>query len=76
MKYLLILLAVLFGVWLWRSGRETTGATKSGGRQAPRPTPQDMVACHHCGLHLPASDAVQGHNGWYCGHPHRIEMER
>lgn len=75
MKYLLILLAVLVGVWLWRSGRATPTTPKSGSGKTPPPTAQDMVACAACGVHLPNTDAVRGRRGWYCGEPHRIESE-
>ncbi|MDT7929778.1 hypothetical protein [Tepidimonas sp.] len=30
-----------------------------------------MVRCRHCGVHLPASDAVRGALGPYCGDEHR-----
>lgn len=29
-----------------------------------------MVACRHCGLHLPASDALAGPDGPYCSAEH------
>jgi uncharacterized protein len=34
-----------------------------------------MVACAHCGLHLPATDAVQGKQGIYCSNAHRQARE-
>lgn len=71
MKLLLILGLVLVGVWLWRSSRETP-------RQRPPPanaTPQEMVRCAHCGLHLPASEAVQGKKGRYCSPEHLLRAE-
>ena len=36
------------------------------------PGPQAMVACAHCGLHLPQPDAVEGEGGrHYCSAEHR-----
>ena len=42
---------------------------------APKPppavqAPAEMVVCHHCGLHLPAADAVTGSLGTYCSADH------
>ena len=51
MKYLLILLAVLAGVWLWRKQRVQQEQPPQ--RRAP-PQLQDMVRCQVCDLHLPA----------------------
>ena len=68
MKYLLWLLIGLFIWWAWRrstptSPRQQTPATSSA--------PQDMVACLHCGVHLPQGDAVAGTLGPYCSVAHR-----
>ncbi len=51
---------------------------------SPRPAappavgaPQAMVRCAHCGLHLPASDAVRGTDGTpFCSAAHRQVAER
>lgn len=78
MKYLLVLLVV--GVVLWmllarsrgdgRSGQSDAGSTSARGK--PRPTPpQAMLACAHCGLHLPAGDAVLDGSRIYCSEAHR-----
>ena len=73
MKALIVLLAVLAGVWLWRRGQRI---------EAPRrPTPPGgalpvMLRCARCGTHVPASDAVTGAGGLpYCCAAHRRESE-
>lgn len=80
MKYIVVALVVLVGIWSWRRGREQE-RQENQRRRAPQPPAAnhapttDMVACAHCGLHLPANDAVQGQRGVYCGHAHRQAHE-
>lgn len=69
MKYLLVALVIVVALYIWRNNRR---------KAAPPPTkprlrqPEDMVTCAHCGLHLPASDAITspGRNH-YCSSEHR-----
>ena len=74
MKYLLLLLIVVAVLWLMRLGRssapnpKTTGAAPS----PAQPPVQQVVACAHCGVHLPLGDAVTGRAGrFYCSEAHR-----
>ncbi|GAA4329915.1 PP0621 family protein [Pigmentiphaga soli] len=43
-------------------------------RRRPRPdaAPQAMVQCAHCGVHLPASEAVRRRGYNYCGLAHSL----
>jgi len=76
MKYLIVLFVVALAIWLWRRNRreEMEEAAKAA-KPAARPRvgePQAMVRCAHCGLHLPASDAIAGPGGGvYCSIAHR-----
>ena len=63
MKLLVLLLVIPAAVWLWQRGR----------RAERKALP--MVRCHHCGVHLPGSDAVNGRDGAYCSVAHRRESE-
>ena len=70
MKLLLLLIAVLFGLWLWRRSRAVDAP------ESPRPTPTateipNMVRCLHCQTHLPPDEAVMGALGSYCSESHR-----
>lgn len=77
MKFFL-LLALFFGVvWLVRRGLRR--GPPSAPPQAPVAPPagapstsESIVACVHCGLHLPQSEAVEGGVGWFCGDAHRL----
>jgi uncharacterized protein len=82
MKYLLVLLVVTVGLWLWRQGRRDGLRERDAARRtppAPPPAvaaPQAMVRCARCGLHLPASDAVAGRSGAvYCSLADRRDAE-
>jgi len=74
MKFALILVVVLFGIWLWRTNRE---ADPKRNRQQAKTAPQplEMVRCTLCSVHVPAVDAVKGKKGLYCTteHLHRAE---
>lgn len=77
MKFVLVILVVLAGVWLWRRNRaEDKREEAETAAQAPKPkppavqAPTEVVSCRHCGLHLPAADAVAGSQGPYCSQDH------
>jgi uncharacterized protein len=59
-------------VW-WLFGRKPR---KPLDRQRPKPQDRDvavddMVACAHCGVHLPRADAVVDGADLFCGDDHR-----
>jgi uncharacterized protein len=75
-KLFLIVAVGLLLVWLWRSGRR---AGNSPPDQTKHPADHDtssMVACKHCGLHLPETEAVKGLQGMYCSLAHMHQQER
>lgn len=71
MKYLVLLCVLVVAIGIWRSRRpaETPPATDKARR--PLALPQDMVACAHCGVHVPQAEAVvlAGHS--FCSAEHR-----
>ncbi|WP_159913345.1 PP0621 family protein [Pantoea sp. 18069] len=80
MKYLLVLLVIVIAVGVWRKRRRVEHLKAQ--RPAPRrenrlQPPQDMVACAHCGLHLPRSDALvlgaSPRPEYYCSAEHRAQ---
>ena len=77
MKFFAFLVLFFVAVWLFRGGR------RRGERGAPPQSPaapsadaqsssESIVACIHCGLHLPQGDAVSNDAGWFCGDAHRL----
>ncbi len=79
MKYLLVIAVVLVAFYIWRHNRHAQAQERAEAEQADRQrtarrtpaVPSAMVTCRHCGLHLPAPDAVKGSLGYYCGPEHR-----
>jgi len=80
MKYLLVLAVLWVAIWLWRKNRreemhDAMRERAAKARQQQRTAasqPQAMVRCAHCGLHLPATDAIAGPGGAvYCSTAHR-----
>jgi len=73
MKYLLVLVVVLVAVHIWRKNRREAleeEARRQPPPPRPVPAPVAMVACRHCGTHLPRADAVEGTLGLYCSTEH------
>jgi uncharacterized protein len=75
MKIILILVVVLVGVWLWRTGRQGSVSRDSPKTPANPSDPQEMVSCQLCALHFPRSEAVTGRLGLYCCGDHRQRAE-
>ncbi|MBA3593563.1 MAG: hypothetical protein M3Q12_00205 [Pseudomonadota bacterium] len=74
MKYLIVFLVVLVGIWLWRNNRRVELRDKN--QTPPRPVSgpkqaTEVVACAVCAVHLPRPDAVPGKQGLYCSDAHR-----
>lgn len=80
MKLFLVLTAVLFGLWLWRSRRLTDKQrsqlrTRQATSKAASASPIDMVCCTQCGVHIPKGDAITGKLGLYCCAQHQYSSE-
>lgn len=67
MKYLVLLVVLVVAIGIWR-GRRAKDAASS---QAPGALPQDMLACAHCGIHIPRSEALVLGSQAYCCPEHR-----
>ena len=84
MKYLLVLLVVIVGAWLLigrRRGDRTPPAGPSAkadkAAKARAAKPQEMLACAHCGVHLPQAEALMDAGGRpFCSEAHRLAGPR
>lgn len=79
-KLLLLLLVVAVALW-WLSGRRRVPPPQAPDEGAPTAAPprdpQTMLACVHCGVHLPVDDAVIDAAGRpFCSEAHRLAGPR
>lgn len=77
MKFLLVLIVVMVGIWIWRSNRAAERAEEEKERK-PRARPTsaiDMGRCDLCGMHCPDDDLIKGRRGAYCSTQHRDQAE-
>lgn len=75
MKYLLVLIVVMIGIWVWRSNRAGEKSESRRAKPAETDAAVDMLGCDVCGLHCPREDAIVGHKGVYCCAQHRNQAE-
>ncbi len=84
MRNLLLFVLFLIGVfYVRRALQRGAGGDQQGERPAPggaqpeastrgaEPAFEQMVACAHCGLHVPESEGVKGGGQFYCSDEHR-----
>lgn len=79
-KYLLLLLVIMvvsWGLFGRHRGSRREGPPRAGRAPSPADATQvdDMVACAHCGVHLPRGEALaedsRGGRLHYCGPEHQ-----
>jgi uncharacterized protein len=76
MKFVIVLVAVLALAWLLLGGRSRADrgdARKTPPREANSAAraPEGMVACAHCGVHLPESESLRLGTRVFCSAAHR-----
>jgi uncharacterized protein len=80
MKFVLLLAVLLVAVgWIAMRSRGSEQRPSTPSRRDARPTPDaaPMLACAHCGVHLPRADAAFDPAGRaYCSPEHRIAGPR
>ncbi len=74
MKFLLLFFIFMVFAWQWRHAREDKVKNAMRKKRAAAGVVA-MVPCAHCGVHLPAGDAIQGSRALYCSTAHRQAQE-
>ncbi len=75
MKYILVLVVVWVGYQLWRRAR-IANQTEQGRPAQQNQGPMAMVACAHCGTHLPQTEALSEGGQFFCHAEHRDRHAR
>jgi len=74
---LLVVIVALVVLWLLLRGLvRRAGGEGTSRRKPPSATPQTMLVCAHCGVHLPRDEALPGRGGVFCGEAHRAAYEQ
>jgi uncharacterized protein len=77
MKYLLVLIVVVFGLWLLLRQRPAARVDPPAAKKKAASGPAAMVACAHCDLRLPQSEAQFDAQGRpFCSEAHRLAGPR
>lgn len=78
MKYLLLLLVIGVGLYvLLGRSRKVAPPPAPPAPAPPAAAPAPMLACAHCGVHLPRDESVVDAAGRaYCGEAHRLAGPR
>jgi uncharacterized protein len=69
LKAILLLLALLLAYWVFI--RDKLVARRDHASKPDAPHVEKMVACAHCGIHVPKGDAIAGDGRHYCCDEHR-----
>lgn len=68
-KLLVLAVVVFAGVTLWRRLQAQRG--RRDRFTTDRKTPESMVRCHKCNVHIPENKALRSDQDWYCCSEHR-----
>ncbi|MBL8305760.1 MAG: hypothetical protein JNM33_03625 [Rubrivivax sp.] len=76
MKYVILIALAAVVLW-WLRARLRGPAAPTARRRAEPARPQAMLACAHCGVHVPQADVVADAAGRpYCSEAHRLAGPR
>ena len=71
MRNILILILLFIVVWWARRALAERRRRKPARAKATRKVGERMLACEHCGVHIPESEGVRDDSGFYCSDEHR-----
>lgn len=68
---LLILILALVYWYFWGRFRNGESGARRGASAPPPASPEKMVDCAYCGLHVPESESIAAAGRRYCSDEHR-----
>lgn len=75
MRNLLLFILVLIGIWWVRRAlnrpNDGSGAGSKGRGASRGNSPERMLGCDHCGIHVPESEGVRDGERFFCCEEHR-----
>ncbi|MBX3679877.1 PP0621 family protein [Cognatazoarcus halotolerans] len=69
--FVLVMLAVYWGRRAFSKPAARSGKDPAAGRAGRAAEPEKMLACVHCGIHVPESEGVRDDHDFYCCAEHR-----
>ena len=72
-KFLLLALGLLLAYWIIKGYNRKI---RSGPKQPPAASGEDMVRCAQCGVYLPRSESLMTGRAFYCSADHRRLHEK
>ena len=69
LKVILLILAILLVYWFFWGQRKKNSTDSPADKSAPA-SPEKMVICAHCQLHVPESECVMAEGRHYCSDEH------
>lgn len=73
MKYLLLFFIFMLVAFQWRQSRKPKVQQRT--KKTSQTQVADIVACAHCGVHVPKADAIASARAHYCSPAHRQAQE-
>jgi len=70
MKYILVLIVIILGCWLWRRSAVAPSARKKSVSLSRTEAMQVMVQCKVCSVHFPYAEAVIDRGMVFCSQAH------
>lgn len=71
MRVLLLLILLLIVAWWANRALERRRNRARAKPAAKKRLAERMLACDHCGVHIPESEGVRGETGFFCCDEHR-----
>lgn len=66
-----LILLLILGLLAYLVFKGITRASRSNRKDAPPRSPERMVVCAQCGVHLPESEALESEGRNFCSEEHR-----